>query len=491
MSKLIAILSVILYLVLGYQFAPLYSLWDDEANTALFAQTVQTTGDTSAIKNHNIIAYRNGAELNDQKKARYVSPMQYFFLAPWIDADQPEPANARIPFFLLSVVALILIYRRALMLQISPPLMLFLTSLIFGLTAFFLFSIQIRYYSLCLLWTVMIGEVYAFKGLHRTRDFFWLGVFSSLLFVSNYLMGVATLIALGVHALIYRRDIFRFNLKNVMSFNLPHLLISVPVFLTWNPLGKNVVTLHNTALDRLNLFYRNIRDFNGGHFGSILLLIAGLILLKGEAKKRFQQYGLVFIVYIAAISLFSPQPVRGTGLADIRYLLPLMLLGFVWAIDIGHSVLRKYPKGFYAFAFFFAFLSVPYAAKLEMPLVMLIQELKAPADDPYQKVADWLNANAHEQQTVVSSLDYATYPLMYLAPKLKYVGQITGDLTPEPDYAVSFCQEGVISQFESKYETAAEFQIGCREKFRPEIFLRNFGKNQERGTVKIFKRVSL
>ena len=39
-----------------------YALWDDEANTAIFASNVWKTGDTTAFDGTNIIAFRGGLE---------------------------------------------------------------------------------------------------------------------------------------------------------------------------------------------------------------------------------------------------------------------------------------------------------------------------------------------------------------------------------------------------------------------------------------------
>jgi hypothetical protein len=47
-------------LVLLFARLGTYALWDDEANTALFGQSVWETGDTVALRDHNVVAFRNG-----------------------------------------------------------------------------------------------------------------------------------------------------------------------------------------------------------------------------------------------------------------------------------------------------------------------------------------------------------------------------------------------------------------------------------------------
>jgi hypothetical protein len=121
MTKLrhfIAFFGILLFTLMGLKWMNSYTLWDDEANTALFAQAVHKTGDTTAQLGHNLIAYRQGAELNENLKARYVSPLQYYFLAPFINPNHPDPFQARIPFFILTLISLILIYRRLILLNL-------------------------------------------------------------------------------------------------------------------------------------------------------------------------------------------------------------------------------------------------------------------------------------------------------------------------------------------------------------------------------------
>ena len=59
------------------------ALWDDEANTAIFAANVWKTGDTNAFDGTNIIAFRGGLELAGIKNRAY-PPLQYFYAAPFV-----------------------------------------------------------------------------------------------------------------------------------------------------------------------------------------------------------------------------------------------------------------------------------------------------------------------------------------------------------------------------------------------------------------------
>lgn len=485
----IAALGLIAFMGLGVKFMPLYSLWDDEANTALFAQTVRDTGDTSAVLGRNIIAYRKGAELNTDLKARYVSPLQYYFLGAAGRTGLPNPARERLPFFMLSFAALIVMYRRIFLLRMRPELEGLFAVLTVGLTSLFLFSIQCRYYAICILLTVLIGDLYWFRSLRLRSTWVWLGFLCGLCFISNYLVGVAVLGALGVHYLVYRRYREQFSWRNTIIAISLFLAIALPVFLIWNPIGKNVVGVQNTGLDRLNLIFRNVRDFNGGHFGSLLVLLVGSFAFRGEIRKRFRQYALIFFSYVVLISMFSPQPIQGTVVADIRYLVPLIILALVWMIDAGGVILRKTRLGFYLFLLVFGFTSIPYSGELRVPLADLVCEMHYPASDPYALIADALRFNANPGDTVQLTTDYATYPVMYLAPEFKYLGQGMSADDGRPNYWVSLCNDSQVLASKAKYKLIASIHAACEEKFRPEIFHRSFGKNEKFGELRIFKRM--
>jgi hypothetical protein len=485
-KTLVTLAAFLVFLGLGFQMVSQYSLWDDEANTALFAQTVRATGDTSAIFHESVIAYRNGAELNESLKARYVSPLQYFFLAPFVRGQ--DPVSARLPFFLLTVITLAWTIIRLNRMKLDDRFRMGWMALAVGMTSFLLFGLQARYYALTLFFSVIAADLYWFRKIGG-KTLFLFGLATSLLFISNYLVGIALIAALAAHFLVFRRKDFSEVFRKLPFFIFPHLLISLPVLWIWNPIGKKVVEQQNSMLDRANLIFRNLRDFNGGMFGSILLLVLGLIVLKeANSKKRFHQYGLIFLVYITVISLFSPQPVRGTILADIRYLYPLMLLSFVWTIDFWNSISNRRVV-YWSGLLFFAFCSLPYNGRFEFPVAKLFYEIRHPADDPYRVTGEWLQKNARPKAEVLSSLDYATYPLMFLAPDLRYLGQFERDQTEVgADYVISFCDDSVLTRTRepSRYRVVAQFTMACREAYRPELFFRSFGQNQGVGSVKIF-----
>ena len=83
-----------------------YSLWGDEAGTALSAIGVWRTGDTTAVIGHNIFAYRNGYELRNLH-LRYVPPLPAYLAAPFVGLMGNGSLPARLPFALLGMAFVI------------------------------------------------------------------------------------------------------------------------------------------------------------------------------------------------------------------------------------------------------------------------------------------------------------------------------------------------------------------------------------------------
>jgi hypothetical protein len=215
---------------------------------------------------------------------------------------------------------------------------------------------------------------------------------------------------------------------------------------------------------------------------------------KKKQKKRFKEYGILFLLYLITISLFSPQPVRATGQADIRYLYPLMILSFAWTIDFFNILRQKNKSIFIASVFSFSFLAIPYSGQSRIHFVELVQELFQPAHDPYQLVAHELKKISTSETlhpSVLTSLDYANYPLMFISPQFKYI-QTEPKIAPE--LLIDFCdgtiREGVEQKFSVQYEKIASITTVCREAFRPEVFLRSFAVGEVLGHVNIYKIVN-
>ena len=90
-----------LFFKLGYN-----SLWDDEANTALFGKSVWLTGDSNALLDNNLIAFREVLELKNLKN-RLIPPLQYYFVSPTAGLADSSYFNSRTLFALIASICLL------------------------------------------------------------------------------------------------------------------------------------------------------------------------------------------------------------------------------------------------------------------------------------------------------------------------------------------------------------------------------------------------
>jgi hypothetical protein len=179
-----------------------YALWDDEANTALFAQSVWETGDTSARRGENLIAFRNGSELNEDWKARYVSPLQYYVAAPFLGLMGATSLAARIPFWIFGTLAFALILHRLFKQNASPFVFWLWTIGWFGTISLTLYIRNARYYSLTLPFSLFFADIWTFSTKESYYKNVLLGLASALTFVSNYLNGIALVATFFMHQLL-------------------------------------------------------------------------------------------------------------------------------------------------------------------------------------------------------------------------------------------------------------------------------------------------
>src|SRR5204863_6833488 len=86
--------ALLLFIRLGH-----YALWDHEAGTALSAIGIWRTGDTTALLDHNLVAYESGKDLRHLHE-RLMPPLPAYLAAPFIGLLGANSWAARLPFAL-------------------------------------------------------------------------------------------------------------------------------------------------------------------------------------------------------------------------------------------------------------------------------------------------------------------------------------------------------------------------------------------------------
>ncbi len=183
-------------------------LWTDEAETANLAQNILVYGKPQAFDGVNYISQWVAAKREDfnDDLIWVLSPwLQLYVTAGSLAALGMTPLAARLPFALLGLVNLFMIYRLGLSVFTDRRVARLACWLLLFCIPFLLHMRQCRYYALAILFTQ--GILLAYAGLLRGRKFSGIGLIacSVLLFHSNYGLCLPLLMVLGVHALLFGR----------------------------------------------------------------------------------------------------------------------------------------------------------------------------------------------------------------------------------------------------------------------------------------------
>jgi 4-amino-4-deoxy-L-arabinose transferase-like glycosyltransferase len=508
--------AVLLFARIGH-----YALWDDEAVTALTAKGVLLTGDTSALLDHNIVAYRDGCVLRDLKD-RSSPPLPTYLTAVSLLIFGKTAFAARIPSACFALLAVIVSLTFASQwCKTRTQLLIFCTALL-GNVSFFLYARQCRYYSLTLLLAIAIGAVYLSWQRRNERQPALIGVLFAILFASHSLTCVCLFAALALDFLIWRRNEQLLTARSLASLIIPQALISAPIACVWNPFRTafGEYATRNGLADRLTLWFWHWRDMNQCEFmsGGLMVLAVGVALL---TRDKLLIRGLVAsLAFITVLSVASPQIVQITSVADVRYaavLIPLFLAiesRTVWRVTHRHAP-ASVILALIVFGTNILNGGPLLSGGLRSTLMAYAGELLYPVAEPYTPTAAWLRDHVAPRQSVWVIPDHCTYPLMFHAPDPTYAWQLSSDqgqfsgLPPihfrgrtPPDYIVIFgpLRSEMVPILQEwrlrgvRYDGVAELKQFWKDLYRPELFWRSFvtvlpSPNRFEG-IYIFKRQS-
>ncbi len=315
-------------------------LWDDEANTAIFAQNLLETGQLIAWNGTNLIGFRDGAELDEDLVNVFMPPLQYWLAAVGIALFGGDELGLRALFVLaglLCMIALALFARGMLGDRFPWYLPLWLTALA---PAFLLYIRNCRYYSpgaaLSIgLLACLAGRIHTGRGVFLRA--FIAAVLSMLLMFTNYFNAAGALVALPF-LLLFKTHRTRRHLIIGGAAYLCAGVAGVYMLMTHNPFASSVPRPDEMeGIERIaTLFWWNLRDIGTFEFFPVILLpvlalpflVKRLSSLVGEAKIGLAVVGMM-LASVIVTTLFSPQSMSRSLVADMRYLVPLIPLGTV------------------------------------------------------------------------------------------------------------------------------------------------------------------
>lgn len=494
-----------------------YSLWDDEAETALGARGILLTGDTTAVLDHNIQARRAGINLVNLHD-RLTPPLASYLTAFSFHLGHETAWFARLPFALcgLFAIALMLFY-------LWKEKIPFGFVIIFGMAvvfqvSFFLYFRQCRYYGSSMFLAVAIFYLYLVHWrVASTRV--GIGLLSALLFFSHPLICVQVGGVLLLDWCVFRRRDDPFQSRWLLEVGGPFIGIVVPSLFVWNPfLTKSSSYLENVSwLDRMTLFWWNIRDLLAAEFlPASILLLAPMAYFLSKDRWILRAVMALFVI-LAVTSLLSYQRVQVTQVADVRYLIAAMPIGLaLTAITLG----RLFGKLRWGWVGCLLILGsnigsgkILWEGKPASMALAWWGELLNPIEEPYAPVAAWITQNVSPRASIWVEPDYMMYPLMFHAPEPIYAWQLDdpqeaqwAGLPPihfkgqeKPEYVVVFGPAinnvmQVFWQLDDKnlaYKQVAQINYFWKDLYRPELFWRTFHSVRPTGgndAIYIFKR---
>jgi 4-amino-4-deoxy-L-arabinose transferase-like glycosyltransferase len=438
-------------------------LWDDEANTAIFARNLLATGELTAWDGKNVIGYRDGAELDENLRNVFMPPLQYWLAAGGIALFGGDELGLRAPFVLAGLLCLLAValFARGLLGERFPwGLAVWIAALS---PAFLLYIRNCRYYAPGA--ALSIGILALAVGPISSRRSMVLraagaAACAALLMLTNYFNAVATLAGLPLLA--------AFSVHRTRR----HVIVGAAAFAAAGAIGAFVLATSNpfdapvprpdemTGLARIGtLLWWNLRDLGTFEFLPVLLvpvlalpfLFARLAGLRRIAGAGLAVIGLVLVQVIATV-VFSPQSASRSTIADMRYLVPVIPLGAVAtaaALRILWGLGRPITVGAFCLVVltnlpFLGFLGA-YNAYLppkgvQCTLCRYLEEIATDRTTATEELIDYI-AKIPEDEVLLVFPQYMTYSAMYYLPEREFCCQLktghplTDELKAElPDY---------------------------------------------------------
>ena len=495
-----------------------YALWDDEADTALFAKSVWRTGDTHAMLDHNLIAHTYGQELKGLRN-RYIPPLAFYLAAPFIGLSSQEAPTfaARLPFaicgFLTVVMMLFWLWKS----KASVATWLLTAAGILGNVSLMLYARQCRYYSPAILATTVLAFLYVYRD-RRKRTLLSIALVSLLLLASNYMFYVAVYASFVVDYFVWGRKKRAFRKLELILVFIPQIIFGGFLTGVYDLLGKKAVGYESIGAwlsDRGNMLYWNLRELNSCEHGvGILILIAPLLYLFVKDRRLLRGSAVVFM-FVLVVTLLSPRPFEGYDIATVRYLAPVIpICIFTAVVSIEALTVRAkwlaLPIAVLAFGTNVLhggplvgidkktmFSQVIAKGRFRSTVADFVAELLSPPPSTYRITADWIDKNLKDKDTVWVMPAFATYPLMYHSPKVMYAWQLYEDQKsgqfenlPDihfmekipPDYVIAFGpQVGLVwraferlKQRDVHYTKIKQIDRYWYDLIRPELFWHTF-----------------
>jgi hypothetical protein len=236
-------------------------------------------------------------------------------------------------------------------------------------------------------------------------------------------------------------------------------------------------------------------------FFALPLLLLALGVGLGQRRAWMIRGCVALLVYVTAIALMSPQPIRHAMESEVRYLAPVIPLAL--ALETGALCLLLRGRSWLlvlAAALAFGtnlFNGGPFLSwGMRSTILSYLGEMSLPQAEPYTPTARWINEHVPDNASVWVTPYYAAYPLMFAAPRALYAWQLSWPPRPDlaglpaiqfagrqaPDFIVTFGPaRGEVEEFMKTtklpgfhYQQTATLDVFWKDRYRPELYWRSF-----------------
>ena len=438
----IGVLAAVLLLIdLGDPY-----LWQDEAQTALIAETILTHGVPMGTDGTNFFSQELGVEYGDDYVWKWHTWLSFYLVSGSFAVFGPGTFATRLPFALFGIATVLLTFvcarslwrdRRA---AFAAALMLTLC------VPFLLLCRQGRWYSVACFFSLLGLHAYSRIREGERAPRWMLFLAGTLLFQTHYLYCAALLASLLLHSALFDRE----KLRTVFGISLLVTLLNAP-WIAWLSTIRVGDSYAERLLDwsrSLQLAQRFGRLFWSHFFQPLFLLIPLAVAadrwrcgeppweVSTETRKNALLLVTFCLVNVAFLGFLAPG-------GYFRYLAPLAPPAFLLiGLLIGSFLRRSLPLGVAVVVLWVA----------TGPLNRFAYEITHDFDGPIEGIVKFLEQNARPGDAV--AITYGDLPLKFYTD-LRVVGGLTGeDITAARAAEWIIPRQNVSSREERRVRTA-------------------------------------
>lgn len=430
------VFPILVFGILSVLGATMHPLWGDEAETALFGRNIVSYGLPKGWDGINIMGINNAVVL-DKNLINHTSPWgQYYLVAASFALFGQSSLTARLPFILLSIVSMFLVYRLVIdVTKDKTAAYISLWTLALSVP-YILFSYQARYYAI----TTVSGLLMALAGYHIYKKSGWVwrvlfavgGIFffygNYVVFASFYAALILTLLAVSIRS---KRIVT--TIRSLIIATIPILLCTVPWYVILKPFDSRGTIASYSVSEFITffciMFMEAVKPFNENNALPVVFLVAIAVLFFVK-QIRFPKSVLFFIgiagLFLIAMTVLTLLAEVDTSFVHIRYtmmIFPFLAIASSMLISHIYSLHKWVGLGvflLYTGTTLFSFTGV------RSYIVEFAKERISPYKAPDEAVSEYLQEFASDGDTAFVSLDRDHEPLIFtLGKKIKFVNRVS------------------------------------------------------------------